>query len=93
MPLRWEFSLVRSLFVQTGEVVEHASASQDDLVEQASDLQKLNQLALGLVPQTVGLSNMVCIPQTVERARTLNLVLVVLVSLIALDAVVRMLNG
>ena len=93
MPLRWEFSLVRSLFVQTGEVVEHASASQDDLVVRASDLQKLNQLALGVVPQTAGLKNMVCIPQTVERARTLNLVLVVQVSLIALDAVGRMLNG
>ena len=37
MPLRWEFSLVRSLFVQTGEVVEHASASQDDLVVRASE--------------------------------------------------------
>ena len=34
---------------------------------------KLSQLALGVVPQTAGLKNMVCIPQTVERARTLNL--------------------
>ena len=38
MPLRWELSLVRSLFVQTGEVVEQpADASPDDLVVRTSE--------------------------------------------------------
>ena len=38
MPLRWEFSLVRSLFVQTRKVVEQpADASTDDLVVRTSE--------------------------------------------------------
>ena len=40
MPLRWEFSLVRSLFVQSGEMVDASSANakqDDDLVVRTSE--------------------------------------------------------
>ena len=49
------------LVVQTGEIVEQpADASPDDLVVRTSERpQKLNQLALGLVPETAGLNNTV----------------------------------